>query len=105
MIEFFGNRAKSYWYSKEKNGKISDSKKLKGVKKSVTENKITGEDYRKCVLEGQKLSVSQRTFRSFEHQIFTLEQTKQALSRYDDKRYILEDGINTRAIGHFRNLQ
>ena len=103
MTEFAGNKPKSYWYSKEKDGIVMDNKTLKGIKRSVTAKVITGEDYKRCVLQGQKLSVSQRTFRSMNHEIFTLEQRKMALSRFDDKRFILEDGITTRALGHFRN--
>ncbi|CAI6377125.1 unnamed protein product [Macrosiphum euphorbiae] len=36
------------------------------------------------------------------HDIFTVEQNKKALSVYDDKRFILENGINTLAWGHYK---
>jgi hypothetical protein len=31
----------------------------------------------------------------------TVERCKGALCAYDDKRYVLEDGINTAAYGHY----
>ena len=42
--------------------------------------------------------------RSYKHNVFTEEVNKVALSANDDKRYILEDGINTLALGHYRIL-
>ena len=42
--------------------------------------------------------------RSHKHNVFTEEVNKVALSANDDERYILEDGINTLALGHYRIL-
>ena len=42
--------------------------------------------------------------RSHKHNVFTEEVNKVALSANDDKGYILEDGINTLALGHYRIL-
>ena len=41
-----------------------------------------------------------KTIRSQNHQIRSYEINKVSLSCYDDKRYILEDGIHTHAYGH-----
>lgn len=39
-------------------------------------------------------------FRTNKHKICTIEQNKIALSAHDDKRYMLENGIDTLAWGH-----
>jgi hypothetical protein len=33
--------------------------------------------------------------------VYTINQTKIALSNFDDKRYILDDGYSTLAYGHY----
>ena len=38
--------------------------------------------------------------KSFGHRIYTYESNKTSLSAFDDKRYILDDGIHTSAYGH-----
>lgn len=42
------------------------------------------------------------TFRSDKHQIHIIAMNKTTLSPFDDKRYILNDGIHTLANGHWR---
>jgi hypothetical protein len=41
-------------------------------------------------------------FRTQKHDINTVEQTKEAFIFYDDKRFILEDSLNTLAWGHYK---
>ena len=67
------------------------------VKKSITH-----EDYKTCLLTGKEQLRKQNIIRSYEHEVYTEEVNKIALSANDDKRYILEDGINTLALGHYR---
>ena len=40
-------------------------------------------------------------FQSNKHRNYTVEQVKTSLSAYDDKRFILNDGKNTLAHGHY----
>jgi hypothetical protein len=42
-----------------------------------------------------------RQIRSEKHQLYTVNINKIGLSPYDDKRYILEDGVETLAYGHY----
>jgi len=42
-----------------------------------------------------------RTFRSTNHVVSTVEITKLCLCAFDDKRYILDDGVHMLAYGHF----
>ena len=99
--EFVGLRAKLYSY-KMFEGK--ESKKCKGVKKSVVKKSITHEDYKTCLLTGKEQLRKQNIIRSYKHEVYTEEVNKVALSASDDKRYILEDGINTLALGHYKIL-
>ena len=99
--EFVGLRAKLYSY-KMFEGK--ESKKCKGIKKSVVKKSITHEDYKTCLLTGNEQLRKQNIIRSYKHEVYTEEVNKVALSASDDKRYILEDGINTLALGHYKIL-
>ena len=99
--EFVGLRAKLYSY---KMFEGEESKKCKGVKKSVVKKSITHEDYKKCLLTGKEQLRKQNIIRSYKHEVYTEEVNKIALSANDDKRYILEDGISTLALGHYKIL-
>ena len=48
-------------------------------------------------------SVIQTNIRSYRHKLFVNQQNKVGLSAIDDKRFLCEDGIATRAHGHWRN--
>ena len=97
--EFVGLRAKLYSFIME-DGK--ENKRCKGVKKQVVESSITHEDYKTCLRTGKEQLRKQNIIRSYEHEVYTEEVNKIALSSIDDKRYILSDGIHTLAWGHYR---
>ena len=92
--EFVGLRAKLYSFIMEEGG---ENKKCKGVKKQVVENSITHEDYKTCLTTGKEQLRKQNILRSYEHEVYTEEVNKIALSALDDKRYILSDGMHTLA--------
>ena len=97
--EFVGLRAKLYSYKMDEGG---ESKKCKGIKKQVVESSISHEDYKTCLLTGKEQLRKQNILRSYEHEVYTEEINKVALSALDDKRYILKDGIHTLAWGHYK---
>ena len=99
IIEFVGLRAKLYSFIME-DGK--ENKRCKGVKKQVVESSITHEDYKTCLRTGKEQLRKQNILRSYEHDIFSEEVNKIALSALDDKRYILDDGIHTLAWWHHK---
>ena len=98
--EFIGLRAKLYSY-KMFGGK--EEKKCKGIKKNVIRNKITHEDYKNCLFQAKTKLTKMNVIRSRAHNIYTEKINKVALSCEDDKRYILEDGVHTLALGHFKS--
>ena len=97
--EFVGLRAKLYSFIME-DGK--ENKRCKGVKKQVVESSITHEDYKTCLRTGKEQLRKQNILRSYNHEVYTEEVNKVALSALDDKRYILGDGIHTLAWGHYK---
>ena len=97
--EFVGLRAKLYSFIMD-DGK--ETKKCKGVKKQVVESSISHKDYKTCLLTGKEQLRKQNIIRSYNHEVYTEEVNKIALSAQDDKRYILSDGIHTLAWGHYK---
>ena len=97
--EFVGLRAKLYSYKMDEGG---ESKKCKGVKKQVVESSISHEDYKTCLRTGKEQLRKQNILRSYEHEVYTEEVNKVALSALDDKRYILNDGVHTLAWRHYK---
>ena len=99
MEEFIGLRSKLYSYKVFEDGK--ETKKAKGIKKNVVQKQICFDDFRKCLLTREAIYKKQSLFRTKKHDIYTVEQNKKALSFYDDKRFILENGTDTLAWGHY----
>ena len=75
----------------------------KGIKKSVLKKEVRHQDFKDCLMEKREFQHSMVNFRSHQHQLHTIKQTKKSHSPFDDKRYILEDGFTTRAHGHYQN--
>ena len=98
--EFVGLRAKLYSYKMYEGEE--EIKKCKGIKKQVVESSISHEDYKTCLLTGKEQLRKQNMLRSYNHEVYTEEVNKVALSALDDKRYILKDGIHTLAWGHYK---
>ena len=73
----------------------------KGISK-VAQRKITHQDYVDTLRKSGATIVTSNAIRSFSHQLYSVEVTKRGLSAYDDKKYILSDGINTLSYGHYR---
>ena len=95
--EFIGLKSKMYSISldNEKN-----SKKAKGVKKNVIRKGISHGDYLDVLHQSKVMHHRMKTIRSDCHQISNYEINKISLSPFDDKRYILSDGISSYAYGH-----
>ena len=101
---FVGLRAKLYSFKILNNEKIEGliTKKCKGVKKGTVEKSITDNDYEQCLFTEKKQLRSMNVIRSYKHEIYTEAVNKVALSPDDDKRYILENKIDTYAWGHHK---
>ena len=60
--------------------------------------------YKEVLENGDTTTVTMINIRSSGHVLHTQQVTKTALSAYDDKRYILDTGIDTLAYGHYKIL-
>ena len=99
--EFVGLRAKSYSY-KMFEGK--ETKKCKGIKKSVVKNSITHEDYINCLFTGKEQLREMNVIRSYKHEVYTQTVNKVALCSRDNKRFIQEGQTDTLALGHHKEF-
>ena len=97
--EFVGLRSKLYSFVMDDGG---ETKKCKGIKKQVVESSIRHEHYKTCLTTGKELLRKQNILRSYNHEVYTEEVNKVALSALDDKRYILSNGMHTLAWGHYK---
>ena len=96
ITHFIGLRPKLYTF------KIEDgytTKKCKGVKKNVVKKGIDFEHYFECLFTGEKQMRTMKIIRSENHDIYSKEVNKIALSSEDDKRKVLKDKVKTLALG------
>ena len=95
ITQFVGLRPKLYSYKVEDEKEL---KKCKGIKKNVIKKKLDFDDYVKCLFTGEKEMRSMKIIRSENHDIYSKEVNKVALSNQDDKRQVLDDKIHTLAL-------
>ncbi|KAL9959301.1 hypothetical protein ACROYT_G032614 [Oculina patagonica] len=102
ICEFIGLRSKMYSY-------IKDDKKVgktaKGIKKNVIKQTITHKNYKDTLINNKQMHHTMKTIRSHNHELGSYEINKISLSCFDDKRYLLDDGIKSYAYGHYNIKQ
>ena len=98
VTEWVALRPKLYSFLTED----GEKQKAKGLKKSMKNKSLRHENFLKCLKTGESQTRKQCLFRSRDHHIFTENMVKVALSANDDKRIVLENGIDTLGIGHWR---
>ena len=98
LTEFVALKPKLYSFLIED----GEKQKAKGVKKCMIKKSLRHENFLKCLKTGKSQVRKQGLFRSRDHHIFTENMLKVALSANDDKRVVLENGIDTLSLGHWR---
>ena len=93
IVESIGLRSKMYSYIMDNN---KGGKTAKGIKKDI--NHI---NYKETLLNNQQMYHKMKTIRSNCHEIRSYEINKVSLSCFDDKHYLLDDGIKSYAYGHY----
>jgi hypothetical protein len=88
-----------------------DKKKAKGISNLHVKKRLAFIDYKDCLFNKEAVEIGVKDskfeekiygFQSHKMKMYSLEYSKKALDFKDDKRVILEDGITTLALGHWR---
>ena len=95
IIEFVSLKAKMYSVLTEKD----NIKRAKGVSKSVVKNNLTHDEYKQCLFNHTIVMKTMKNIRSKSHKINTISTNKVSLSPYDDKRWLEENGIDSKPYG------
>ena len=82
----------------------NEEKKAKGIVKSVIKKDLKHEMYNKLLTTSGRMYSRMKVIRSQKHRVYTVDINKISLSAFDDKRYLLEDGISSYAYGHFKSM-
>ena len=97
ITEFVALRPKAYSYI---TNNFIEMKKAKGTKKCVVNKMLRFEDYKKCLFDNGKVLKSQQRFKSENHEVYTENMNKIALSCDDDKRIVTSDRITSYPYGY-----
>ena len=88
ITEFVALRPKAYSYV---TNNFIEMKKAKGTNKCVVNKMLRFDDYKKCLFDKGKVLKSQQRFKSENHEVYTENINKIALSCDDDKRIVTSD--------------
>lgn len=98
--EFVGLRSKMYSFLYNEGVQTIEKKTAKGISKNVTKRDIRHAHYIECLFARKRFMANMNRIQSFKHELYTINLNKIGLSPYDDKRYILDNGVSTLAYGH-----
>ena len=87
ITHFIGLKPKSYAFKVF--NEVKEEKKSKGIVKHKVKKELTYKQYEDTLIENRSDTVSFNTIRSKNHSIYTINQVKQCLSSYDNKRYYI----------------
>ena len=90
MTEVVALRPKAYAYLDDDG---NEHKKSKGTKRCVIKQKLMFQNFKNCLFNNKTVYRSQERFKSYNHDVYTEEVNKIALSSNDDKRLQTFDRI------------
>ena len=73
----------------------------KGIS-STAQRGISHEDYRRVLTKQETTTCVNRTIRSFSRELYSIEIKKRGLFAFDDKKFILDNGVDTLSYGHYK---
>lgn len=102
ITEFVGLRPKMYSYTTlTPSSALKESKRAKGIQRAAI-SEITHADYVSQLQNPLENYVNIRRIGQKHHRLYTLAYRKRGLCAFDDKRFLLADGIRTYAHGHYQ---
>ena len=99
--QFCGLRSKMYVISYPEENAELERKKAKGVAKATIEKELCFNLYEQTLFDKTEMLASMDIIRSRSHNIHCEKVRKKTLSCFDDKRWLLDDGISSLAYGHY----
>ena len=99
ITEFVGLRSKMYSYIKDN---MKEERTAKGIKKNIIKKELKHENYKDVLFNKKQLRHTMKSIRSKKHEIGSFEINKISLSCFDDKRFILRNGTDSLAYGHYK---
>ena len=104
-MEFVGLRPKMYSFVLLKDawnkGEIVEKHRAKGIQAAASKS-FRHHHYVEQLHRPHENYTTTRRIGSKLHQLYTWEEQKRALCAFDDKRFLLEDGVHSLAFGHHR---
>lgn len=97
ILEFCGLKAKTYSFITEEN---KEHTRCKGINKRIKDKELHHQDYKNVLFDEIALFTNIHSIRSHRHELTTNKQNKLALTPYDDKFYICDNGIDTLPYGY-----
>ena len=98
ITEFVALRPKTYSYITDE---FIEMKKAKGTNKCVIKKMLKSEDYKMCLFNNEPMLKSQQRFKNDNHEVYTENINKIALSSNDDKRIVDLDRITSYPYGYY----
>ena len=74
---------------------LKEQKTVKGIKKSAIKNSLTFQKFKETLFLEKRLYTTFQKIQSKKHVLKTVQLTKQSLTSFDDKRYLLPCGIHS----------
>ena len=101
-LRFIGLRAKCYSLKlSDKNDILSSKCVAKGVGIKAIENRMNFNQYAESLEKKKVIRHSFANIRTTKHSVFTVMQSKKALTHFDSKRWLFSCGIHSVSYGHY----
>ena len=103
LTEWIAIRSKCYSYNIFDKGKTILKNKNKGIQKEVSNKNMNMNLFKECLFKDKDNFQQVRRFNSDKHNMQIITTNKLALHKFDQKRFICEDGIKTLPFGTERS--